>query len=434
MSYSAIIAPIQNLRPIEKADRLLAGTVAGFQVITSIDTVEGTVGVFFQEGGQLSLEYAKANNLHRHAELNENKDKTGLFDDNRRIRAQRLRGSISEGFWAELSTLKFTGANLEKLKVGDTFEELNKVPICNKYYTKATRNAMSGNGKTSKKGFKPNSIPTFKEHWDTKQLRFMIGNIPKNSIVSVSEKCHGTSGRTGYLSLHKNLNLFQKLWNRTIGKLGLSFEEEKYIYISGTRKVVLDPKRTIDTGYYSGKKFRINIHNKIKEAGLFKGETIFYEIVGYDEENQSIMPSHGITDKALKKKYGGRMTYAYGCLLGEYKVLVYRITRTTPDGHTLDLPWYQMVDRCEKLGLQPVPLLEGPFIYDGDVEALRMRCDSLSQGSSTLDASHIREGVVVRVEAPGGSTIGYKWKGYWFAELEGISKNSEDFVDPEEVG
>lgn len=433
MSYEAVIAPITNLRPIEKADRLVAGTVAGYQVVTSKDTVEGTVGVFFQEGGQVSLEYARANNLHRHGDLNEDKSKTGLFDDNRRIRAQRLRGAISEGFWAGLSTLEFTGVDVSKLKVGFTFDELNKIPICNKYYTKATRQAMAGGGKTSKKGFKPSSIPDFKEHYDTKQLRLMIGNISKNSIISISEKVHGTSGRTGYLPQIRKLNWFQKLVNKTIGKLGLSFDTEKYIYISGTRKVVLDPKKSIDAGFYSGKKFRITAHNKIKAAGLFQGETIFYELVGFDEEGGYIMTPHGIEDKKLKKQYGDRMCYTYGCLPGETKILVYRITRTTPDGHVTELPWFQMVDRCEKLGLQPVPLLEGPFIYDGDQEALRMTCERLSQGPSILDKGHIREGVVVRVEAPNGSTVGYKYKSFWFAELEGISKNTETYIDMEEI-
>lgn len=432
MSYEAVIAPITNLQPIEKADRLVAGTVAGFQVVTSKDTVEGTVGVFFQEGGQVSSEYARANNLHRHGDLNNDKSKTGLFDDNRRIRVQRLRGAISEGFWTELSTLEFTGVDVSKLKVGFTFDELNKIPICNKYYTKATRQAMA-KGKASKKGFKPLSIPTFLEHYDTKQLRLMIGNIPENSVITISEKVHGSSGRTGLLQQVKHLNHFKKIWNKTIGRLGLKFEESKYIYISGTRKVVLDPKKAIDTGYYSGKKFRITAHNKIKEAGLFQGETIFYELVGYDEEGGFIMPPHGIEDKKLKKTYGDRMCYTYGCLPGEHKILVYRITRTTPDGHVTELPWFQMIDRCEKLGLQPVPLLEGPFIYDGNQEALRATCERLSQGSSTLDKGHIREGVVVRVEAPNGSTVGYKYKSFWFAELEGISKNSSEYVDPEEV-
>jgi hypothetical protein len=245
---------------------------------------------------------------------------------------------------------------------------------------------------------------------------------------------HNSSGRTGYLSLHGDLNWFQKLWNKTVGKIGPRFEESRYIYVSGTRKVVLDPKAVIDTGFYSGKKFRINAHNKIKNAGLFEGETIFYELVGYDDEGGYIMPPHGIEDKKLKKKYGDRMCYTYGCLPKETKILVYRITRTTPDGHVTELPWFQMVDRCQKLGLQHVPLLYGPFIYDGNQEALRSLCERHSQGSSTLDKGHIREGVVVRVESPSGGTTAYKWKSYWFAELEGLVKNSDLYVDPEEVG
>ena len=73
-----------------------------------------------------------------------------------------------------------------------------------------------------------------------------------------------------------------------------------------------------------------------------------------------------------------------------------------------------------------------PFIYDGDSEKLLQLCERLSQGSSLLDKDHIREGVVLRVEAPNVDTH-YKYKSFWFCELEGIAKNSDEYVDPEEI-
>ena len=59
-------------------------------------------------------------------------------------------------------------------------------------------------------------------------------------------------------------------------------------------------------------------------------------------------------------------------------------------------------------------------------------CERLSQEDSILDSNHIREGVVVRVEAPGFETH-YKYKSANFCILENIMKNDIDFIDPEDV-
>ena len=57
----------------------------------------------------------------------------------------------------------------------------------------------------------------------------------------------------------------------------------------------------------------------------------------------------------------------------------------------------------------------------------------LEVGPSTLDHTHIREGVVVRVENPDGTTHFLKAKSYEFKVLEGIIKNNDSYVDMEEV-
>jgi len=434
VNYQAIVAPITNIRNHPNADRLNLGTAAGFQVVISKDMEENTLGIFFPSDGQLSFEMCRENNLHRHVELNiDPKAKAGFFDDNRRIRAQKLRGEISEGFWVELDVLKWTGISIDKLKSGNLIDELNSKPICNKYYTPATMRMMGqGKGKNSKRGFRPESFPYFKEHWHTNKLRMMIGHISEGAILSISEKVHGTSARTGRMIQRKKLNWSKRLWNNTIGKLGLQFNDETWRYVSGSRKVVLDPKKTEELGFYSGKKFRSIIHQKISNTGLHKGETIFYEIVGYDDTGGLIMKAHTLTDKEMIQHYGNRMPYTYGCQSEECKVLVYRITQASSDGCITELSWNQMTNRCNQLGFEPVPQLAKPFIYDGYRMKLFEFCEELSQGNSTLDDSHIREGVVVRVEDIGIDTH-YKYKSYWFADLEGIQKNSDDYVDIEEI-
>jgi len=54
-------------------------------------------------------------------------------------------------------------------------------------------------------------------------------------------------------------------------------------------------------------------------------------------------------------------------------------------------------------------------------------------GASTLDDTHIREGVVVRVEKANGTIKAYKHKSNEFKILEGIMKTSDDYVDAEEI-
>ena len=58
--------------------------------------------------------------------------------------------------------------------------------------------------------------------------------------------------------------------------------------------------------------------------------------------------------------------------------------------------------------------------------------EKLSQGHDALDKNHIKEGVVVHVEAPGHET-NYKYKSWHFCSLEDIKKNTEDFIDMEDI-
>lgn len=431
--YEAIITPLINLRQHPNADRLLLANAAGYQVVVGKDTQEGILGAFFPCDGQLSHAFCSVNNLYRHADLNFNpKAKTGFFDDNRRVRAQKFRGEISEGFWIELNKLAFTGQDLSTLKENTLFTKLNEVLICSKYYTKATMQAMVGKKKTrrSKKGFNPDSIPSFAEHWDTKQLRMMISHIPEDAILYLSAKCHGTSGRTGHLVQEKNLNWFQRFWNKSIGKLGLAFKDHKWIIVSGTRRVVLDPFKTDQRGYYSGTTFRSQVHQKFVALKTPRNITWYYEIVGFDDNKKPIMPPHPIEDPNLKKIYGDTMIYRYGCLPGQHKVLVYRITIATDEGRIFDLPVQQIKQLCKYYGLETVPYLEGPFQFPGK-EALVRKCKALSDGPDPIDSTHIREGIVIRVEAE--HITDYKYKGDTFSILEGIAKNSDFFVDTEEI-
>ena len=129
-NYAAQIVRIDHLNPLENSDNLLGAPLLGMQAIVSKDTEIGTVGVVFVSGTQLSDEDTARNNLFRHKEFNEDKEKAGFIEDNRRVKAIKLRGNRSDALFMPLSSLAYTKVDLSELKVGDVFEEINGHEIC----------------------------------------------------------------------------------------------------------------------------------------------------------------------------------------------------------------------------------------------------------------------------------------------------------------
>ena len=135
MTYKAIICEIKT-RPHPNADKLQLADANGFQVVVGLDNYDGQLGIFFPTDGQLSEEYCKEHDLVGYSEQLEDGTKVkrgGYFPASRRVRAQRFRGERSDGYWAPIDTLEFTGFDVASLVVGDQIDSLNGVPLCNKY-------------------------------------------------------------------------------------------------------------------------------------------------------------------------------------------------------------------------------------------------------------------------------------------------------------
>ena len=95
MNNQAIIATIKT-KPHPNADKVQLGEACGFQVVVGLDVKDGEMGVYFQENLCLSNEFAEANpNLMTY------------FPKNRRVRAQKFRGEVSDGFWIPVNVLSF---------------------------------------------------------------------------------------------------------------------------------------------------------------------------------------------------------------------------------------------------------------------------------------------------------------------------------------
>lgn len=261
-------------------------------------------------------------------------------------------------------------------------------------------------------------------------------------------------------------NIIKKV-DKTINYIMNVGSKFQWDYISGTRNIVLDPQEITDKGYYGGSTFRIDINDHFKRIGLRKGETIYYEIVGYSETGKSIQGAHVWDEtkekdptlrkeiKKMAEKYGGEMFYSYGTdpedpTKKKYEIYIYRITMTNETGDSIDLSWSQVLKRCEELGLSPVKTLFGPiklndiyhYLDKGAWEIknekrtsgqiLVDKCAEFTEGSSTFDNKHIIEGVAIRVEHPKMFTI-LKYKGFWFSLLEAHKKNNKNYIDIEEI-
>jgi hypothetical protein len=431
MSYKAVVVRLSNVRPHSNADRVQLATVFGNQIVIGLDSVEGQLGVYFPSDGQLSEVFCKNNSLYRKAEMNIDNYKTGMFDENRRVRAQRFRGEISDGFWIPIDTVVLSGVN--SLSEGDEFDTLDGVEICSKYINPATiKIARENQGKKTKTAKK--SI-MFKEHFDTAHFGKNLHEFDLGQTIVITEKLHGTSGRIGHVQLERDLN-----WKDRLAKLfGVKVQETEWKYMNGTRRVVLSESK--GTQFHDP-----TIRDKamkIFEGNLRKGETVFFEIVGFESTGASIMPSVDTTkmgDKEFTKIYGKKMSYSYGCEPTESAVYVYRMTMTDEDGQSIDYAWDDVVKRCNEIGANHVPHIRTLMLNElstnySDPRDLKDNFAKLVEdygsGPSILDSRHIKEGVCVRIEG-GLNNKTTKFKSFEFKVLEGIVKDS-GVIDTEEA-
>ena len=436
MAYNAIVTRLTNVRPHSNADKVQLATCHGNQVVIGLDSLEGHLGVYFPSDGQLSDEFCKANNLYRDAELNARKDeKGGMFDANRRVRAQKFRGEISDGFWVPLHYFGFimvSGLDVE----GFEFDEWKGVPICNKYVNPNTAKIAREN--QGKKTRVSRSSVMFKEHFDTGHFGKNIHEFEKGQHIVITEKLHGTSGRIGHVQMTRELGWLEKL----AAKLGLAINDKEWAYLNGTRRVVLGESKSANQ--FHDPTIRDKAMNLFK-GNLRKGETVYFEIVGFESTGAAIMPSVDTTkmgDKEFTKQYGKSMAYSYGCDSTQSEVYVYRMTFANEDGQSIDYAWNDVVKRCNELGVKTVPhvatitlteleAITGKF-DDRDLrEYFSNTIETFGTGPSILDTRHIKEGVCVRIEG-GLVNKTFKFKSFEFKVLEGIVKDS-GVIDTEEA-
>ena len=448
--YNAYITRIKNLRKHPNADRLQLGECFGNTVCVSLEYVDNQLGIYFPCDGQLSVEFAEANNLLRKKDDAGN-NCGGYMDPNKRnVTAIRLRGEKSDGLFLPLTCLETFG-DVSTLKEGDVINTFNGHEICCKYIPRRSHRQghVSDGNRTRKK--KVDVAPLFAEHADTEQLAYNLGAFKPGDEIEITLKMHGTSQRTGYLPVFKGYKRTFKDWLlRRDGKPIYDWG-----YVSGTRRTVLD---NYDSGYYGS-----NQHSKTFEGKLWKGETVYYEVVGFTHTGAPIM-AEGKNEKLGKdfvKQYGKTTVFSYGCdpegesfkheyadcwdgmNVREFKpqsdIYVYRMTMTNEDGAVVEYTPDFMRYRCEQIGVKCVPVFakatidcEGVHIYAPDNElygfvhetdnvgdTVKLVAEKYYDGPDPIGKTHVREGVVVRILNRPKFTA-FKHKNHNFKMISGI--------------
>lgn len=419
--HKAIIAKIQT-SPHPNADRLQVGIVCNETVVCGLDVPNETLGVYFPCELQLSEEFAVVNDLIRR----KNPDGSpagGMFDPNRRVRCQTIRGVKSNGFWIELKALTKMGGDPSKLKEGDMIDKWAGKPLCNKYIPKGVGRGTGRNkGKIKTQG---KYSYVFPEHKDTDQFRYFIKNIKVGDKIVVSSKLHGSSQRVA-----RNYEIRPlKWWEKIINKF-VPIDNKKVTILNGTRRVVLNNKGSNGGGFHP-EKMREKAAARITPY-LEDFMQVYFEVVGWENESTTIMPAHSLdktNDKEAKKLYKDPILYTYGCPQGEFDVYVYRIAYVLPDGKTVDMPWDNVVKWCNHHKIKYVPFVDR-FTFDGDYDNLLKKVEFLASGPDPIDPRHPKEGVCVRID--GIEWKCYKEKNWLFKVLEGIAKENDSYSDMEE--
>ena len=457
--YNAYVTRIKNLRKHPNADRLQLGECFGNTVCVSLEYTDNQLGLYFPCDGQLSVEFAEANNLLRKKDDAGN-NCGGYMDPNKRnVTAIRLRGEKSDGLFLPLTCLESFG-DVSTLKEGDVINTFNGHEICCKYIPRRNhrQDRVSDGNRTRKK--KVDVAPLFAEHADTEQLAYNLGAFKPGDEIEITLKMHGTSQRTGYLPVFQGYKRTFKDWLfRRDGKPIYDWG-----YVSGTRRTVLD---NYDGGYYGSNEFREQ-HSKTFEGKLWKGETVYYEVVGFTHTGAPIM-AEGNNEKLGKdfvKQYGKTTVFSYGCdpegesfkheyadcwdgiNVREFKpqsdIYVYRMTMTNEDGAVVEYTPDFMRYRCEQMGVKTVPVMWKGVIpaHTGDAAAIRLgqdagawikeKAEQYYDGPDPIGKTHVREGVVVRILNRPKFTA-FKHKNFSFKVLEGIIKDTAAAPDMEEA-
>lgn len=357
INYLAKIVKIDSFSPHPNPEvtKMKIAHIEGFSICVGIDEEPGLY-VYFPTLSQINPNLLYFLNLYSDKELNRNPEaKTGFFSKNGRVKAIRLKGSLSEGFLLPFEHLQSwlidtVNTELPIQKNGlefDSVEHNDKTFwISRKYIIHPTRTPGMGGSKNSRHDKKLKKFDRiienqFRFHYDTVLLKKCPNIIHPTDLIHISSKWHGTSGISAYVLCHQPLN-----WRQRLAKLLTGEAFDKYDYIYSSRSVIKNKyiNKDVGDGFYGCDVWAEA--DKFLRPFLEKGMTLYYEIVGY-------LPNCNYIQKG----------YDYGCIppVGQdykeglnFKVYIYRITTTNIDGKVHEWSTQEVQTWCKNQGLRPV--------------------------------------------------------------------------------
>ncbi len=337
-NYACSVVEIKEVFPIEGADKIARVVVNGNSVVVSKDVQAGDKMLYFVSGTQLNAEFCSKNNLLDRAEENYDTSQKGFISyKQRRVKAIKLRGIISDGMLMPMKSLLpfLEWTSIDSLKIGNEFTDINDNTLCQKYIV-PVKSSTQGGEKTPKANKLKDLIVDnqFRFHHETEHFVKHLDKFKGNTEIIITRKMHGSSLILSNVLVNKALT-----WKDKLAKFfGVKVVESEYgtIWSSGKPKGRL-PKglesesnlwESSNPSYYTSDIWA----RAYKEIGhtIEKGISLYGEIVGV-----------GIQ--------GDKFTYGR-----EYGIYVYRITQTSVDGNVVELSWEQVKKYCEKYGLTPV--------------------------------------------------------------------------------
>ena len=456
-NYTAKVILIENFRQHSdpEVNKLKCCSVDGFNIICGIDSEPGFY-VYFPTACCLNPDFLRYANLYRHKELNNDPDKSGMFDDNGRVKAIRLRGELSEGFILpavilENYILSVTNKDIslrEEIEF-DTVEHDGKTFWINKKYIPKNTRMPGATGSKSKSAKQPKGLDRiienqFRFHYNTCLIKKCPHVIKPNDVVSITEKVHGTSGISAYVLCNEPRSWKNKLawWINTkilgLDVLGTKDYYPDYDYLYSSRTVIKNKyyNKNVSNGFYGVDVWKHA--DDIVRPWLIKGMIAYYEIVGF-------LPNGGYIQKG----------YDYGCVPpteGEkytygkhFKVLVYRITLTNICGNVHEFSAREVQQWCNQTGL--IPVTEYYYGYAKDLypdlsteehwneNFLQLLANdsrfNMELNSPTCKNKVPHEGIVIKIENM--KSEAFKLKCFKFLDAEGkaLDKGEVNIEDAE---
>lgn len=426
-NYLCKVVNISSFYPHPNAQLLKCCHIDGYTLLTSIAEKEGLY-IYFPTLSQINPELLKFTNSYRDSSMNKDKNKAGLFEQNGKVKAIKLRGIVSEGFIIPIQVFKdylktltnqdipleenteFSSIRIDSAEHWICRKFVIKEPV--KYYAKE---------KKGNKSFNKVIENQFRFHYTTAHIKKYPNVINPYSLIHISSKWHGTSGISSYVLCKQKLN-----WKQKIAKWLTGESFYKYDYLYSSRTVI---KNNSSSGYYG-----VDVWyeaDKIVRPCLTKGLSVYYEIVGYLPNGKYIQKDYDYgcippTDKYIYKE--------------NFRIMVYRVTYTNPDGIVYEFSPSQVQNWCSTVGLEPVyEMYSGcakdlyPWIKHDENFGLNfieeLAKDSnffMEEDSPDCNNKVPHEGVVIKLDSEPSNA--YKLKCFRFVDRE-IKSNEANIED-----